>query len=316
MKFILIFLITVSTYAKVNLQFKEIKFLDNNLEISGITKDQNGNLLFVSDNTEDQYIYKLIEKDTKSYSSTPLINFSDLNGFFLYYYSSLIGYHAGRWIKSPWDLEGMYRCGNDIYLVNEQVRHVLKIDTNTNNLEFINLNFQKAFEDIGTPLEKISNNAGFEGIALNCEEEILYIAQERDPRAIIIFNLKNKSYEGIIKTELESKTQISPDYSDLYYENNFLYVLERNEWNILKIDLTTKKVVERYSFEENNILNLKKVYKTNKPYGLAEALFIDKKSIILGIDNNNMPLTKRAEILFNFKGNFSSIIVFERPKGF
>lgn len=316
MKIVLSFLLVTNLYAKVSLKLKEIKFLDNNLEISGLTKDKNNNLLIVSDNTEDQFIYQLIEKDSKSYSTKPYVSFSKLSGFYLYYYSALIGHHAGRWIKSPWDLEGIYRCNDDYYLVNEQVRHVLKINILKNEFEVIKLDLNQAFKDIGTLLDKISNNAGFEGLALNCKEQVLYIAQERDPRAIIIYDLKDKSYQGIIQTELETKTQISPDYSDLYYSNNFLYVLERNEWNILKIDLKTKEIIERFSFDENSILNLRKVYKTNKPYGLAEALYIEDNQIVLGIDNNNSPLTKRAEILFNFKGNYSSILFFERPKNF
>jgi hypothetical protein len=276
MKYFFTLFISLNCLATTPLKLKEIKFLDNNLEISGLTKNNKNEMVIISDNNEDQYVYKVVPKDKKTFTTKVEYNFSDLNGFYLYYYSSLIGYHANRWIKSPWDLEGIYSCGNTHYVVNEQVRHVLKINLDKMKLEHLKLDLTQAFKDIGTPLEKISNNAGFEGLALDCNQNILYIAQERDPRAIIIYDLKNNSYQGIIQTKPNSKTQISPDYSDLYYQNGYLYALERNEWNILKIDLKTKKVVENFTFDENSFLNLRKVYKTGKPYGLAEALYIEK----------------------------------------
>jgi len=312
----LLLLFISSTLYALPLKLRSIKFLDSNLEISGITKSENGDIIIVSDNNEDQYLYKVSSKDSRSLTTISFAKLSEFHGFFQYYYKSLLGYAGGRWLKSAWDLEGLYRCGSDYYVVNEQVREVLKLDLTSQKLSKIELDLTQAFRDIGTPLSNISNNAGFEGLAINCETFDLYIAQERDPRAIIIFNLKTLEYKGIIQTSSKEKSTISLDYSDLYLYKGFLYVLERNEWRILKIDITSKKVIDTFSFDENSIMNLRKFYKTDKPYGLAEALYIDDKDIIIGIDNNNSPISKRAEILMNFSGNYSSILYFDRPDNF
>ena len=58
------------------------------------------------------------------------------------------------------------------------------------------------------------------------------------------------------------------------------------------------------------------MYKTGEPYGLAEGLTMDQDSIYIGIDNNKNKLSKKAKKSFGLKGNFSSIIIYRRPKGF
>lgn len=316
MKIILILIFTVLSNILLadELKFKNIYFLDKNLEISGMITDSQNNLLFISDNKEDEFIYKLSLNDKKTYLTEPFIKINDLKNFQEYYYSTLLSYKGERWIKSPWDLEGIARCGNTIFLANEQVREIIKLDLKEKTLKVLDINTKVAFIELGVPLENIPTNAGFEGVSVDCENNILYIAQERNPRAIFSYNLKNNQYLGLIKTESLKNTQISPDYSDLFYLNGFLYILERNEWNILKLDPKTKEIVKTYSFENNPVLNLRKLYKTDEPYGLAESLLITDDEIIIGIDNNKKPLSKRAEILFNFRGNSSSVIHFERPK--
>ena len=64
MKIFLIFTLLCSTLLAEDLEFKNIYFLDKNLEISGLTTYKD-NLIFISDNKEDQYIYQLKLKDSK-----------------------------------------------------------------------------------------------------------------------------------------------------------------------------------------------------------------------------------------------------------
>lgn len=305
-------LFSLTLFAK-ELEFKNIYFLDSELEVSGMTIDESNRILFISDNKEDHYIYQINLKDKKTYLTSALINLEEYSGFQEYYYSTLLSFKGGRWLKSPWDLEGMARCKNNIYLVNEQAREVLVIDQEQKTLSSLDFNFTPAFKELGKELSEIPTNAGFEGIAVDCEKMKLFIAQERNPRGIFIYDLKTYQYEGLIKTEPLKTTQISPDYSDIYFYNNFLYVLERNEWKVLKVDPTTKEKVDEFTFDNNTLMNLRKIYKTNEPYGLAEALYVTDDEIIIGIDNNQKPLSKRAEILFNVKGNSSSIIHFKKP---
>ena len=313
MKIFLIFTLLCSTLLAEDLEFKNIYFLDKNLEISGLTTYKD-NLIFISDNKEDQYIYQLKLKDSKTYLTDTFLKINTIKNFQEYYYSTLLSNKGGRWLKSPWDLEGIALCGDTMYLANEQVREILSIDLNKKSLNVIPFNFQAAFAELGKAMEDIPTNAGFEGVTVDCETQTLYIAQERNPRGIFVYNLKNNQYLGLIRT-IEAKTnQVSPDYSDLFFYKKHLYVIERNEWKVLKINPSTKKVVTEYSFENNPVLNLRKLYKTDEPYGLAEALFINDEEVIIGIDNNNKPLSKRAEILFNFRGTSSSLIHFKKPK--
>lgn len=310
---ILVFLFLPILLHANELEFKSIYFLDSNLEVSGITLDKE-KLLFVSDNKEDQYLYQLTRKDSKTYLTKAVTKINDFKGFQEYYYSTILSLKGGRWLKSPWDLEGISKCEDQFYLVNEQAREVVVLNDSKKELSTLDINFNPAFKELGVKLEDIPTNAGFEGIAIDCNNKTLYIAQERNPRGIFIYDLKTLQYRGLIKTAPQKSTQISPDYSDIFFYNNFLYVLEKNEWKILKVDPKTKEKVDEYSFEKNPMINLRKLYKTDEPYGLAEALYITEDEIIIGIDNNKKPLSKRAEILFNVKGNSSSVIYFKTPK--
>lgn len=307
---VLLVFTSLHLFAK-DLEFQKIYFNRDDTEISGLhLKD--GNLLFVADKLSNRTIYKAVFEEDRFYYKS-FINLSDLSGHNKYFKDVLLSKNKSHKLISPFDLEGITSCKKDYYLVNEQAREVLKINKIFNKLE---IDFKEIFKTFGYPLEKVSVNAGFEGIAADCENHKIYIAQERSPRAIIEVDLKTLKTTNIFQTELIDKKQKNLDYADIHYENGFLYILERNSYQILKYSLKEKKVLSRYSFINMNSFKSNELYNTGEPYGLAEGLTMDSGVIYLAFDNNKSPLSKKASKRFKVKGQVSSILTFKRPKGF
>lgn len=310
--FILFLFIVKSTYAETNLEFQKISFSRDDVELSALYK-KGENFLFVADKLSNRSIYKVIFEKNRFYSKE-LIDLSKLKGHNLYFAKALFLKHAGHIINSPFDLEGLTSCKEDYYLVNERVRHILKISKN--NIKRLNIDFSPAFKAEGHPLEKISRNAGFEGIAADCENQRLYIAQERSPRGIITYNFKTNKVESTFLFENKNTEWGSSDFADLHYENGFLYLLERNEHKISKYDLKKKKIVSSVKFGDLKGIHLRQLYKTGETYGLSEGLTMTKDQIVIGIDNNKNKISQKGQKVFKLKGNYSSIIFYKRPKNF
>jgi len=314
--FLLNFLLLSNAFSNTSyesLKFEKINFNRDDIEISGLVRLDN-QLLFVGDKLSNRSIYKIIFENKRFYYKSH-IDLSSLKNHNKYFIGALLFKHGGRVIKSAFDLEGITSCGSDFYLANEQTRHILKV--NNEVLTRLPLDFTQIFKEFGYPLSKVSTNAGFEGVTIDCENQILYIAQERQPRAIIVVDLKTMKITDMFATKTQIQDEkVSSDYADLYFENGFLYMLERNAYLITKYDVKAKKIVSRYSFKDLGKLSLDQLYNTGEPYGLAEGLVMSNESIYIGIDNNKKPLSKIGEKTYEIEGNPSSIITFNRPKGF
>ncbi len=298
--------------ANEDLKFENILFNRDTVEISGLVKYKN-ELLMVGDKLSNRAIYKIIfEKDRFYYKD--YIDLSKLNGHSSYFAKSLLFKHAGKLVKSPFDLEGITFCQETFYLVNEQVRHILKVEKN--KLSRLELNFEQIFKKNNFPLEKISTNAGFEGIVADCKNQKLYIAQERSPRAIIQVNLKTSKVEDMFLIDNSNTKHGSQDFADLYYEKDHLYLLKRNTHQITKYNLKTKKEVKTFNFGNTKGIHLREIYETGEPYGLAEGLAVTEDRIYIGIDNNKNKISSKAQKTFGIAGNFSSILIYSRPKSF
>lgn len=309
---ILSLLLSFQAISQDKLKFQKILFNRDDTEISGLALKGN-DLLFVGDKLSDRSIYKVRFENNRFFSKNYL-DISKLDGHNSYFASALLFKHGGRVIKSPFDLEGISYCSDNFYLANEQARHILKV--NNKKIEKIDLDFTEIFKKFGTELKDISTNAGFEGLTVDCKNQILYVAQERQPRAIIVVDLKEKKPVDIFVTPGKKVGEVSPDYTDLFFENGFLYILERNFHKIDKVDPKTKKVIASFSYGHTDSLHLKKIYDTGKPYGIAEGLTMNNELIYIGIDNNKSKLSKEAQEKFGVEGNFSSILIYKRPSGF
>lgn len=152
-------------------------------------------------------------------------------------------------------------------------------------------------------------NKGLEGLAVDCENQVVYMAKEREPRFIISYDLNNKQITDI--NHKDSKG----DISDLKYQDGYLYILERNENLISKMDVNTKQVVAKVSYKNVCSHPAGKLY-SNSKYGMAEALLLTPTSIWIGLDNNGQPFSKHAQKTYGLKGNKPILIGFKRPEGF
>lgn len=299
------------------LELVEVWVSDSELEISGIARI-NGSIHIVSDGGDDTFLYKLHRKSYKL-SFTKAVTLNQLKGFSDYEKS----FKKHKEIKKKhrrFDMEGLALCGEDLFVVNERVREVFVI---RNQKELIPLRIDfSGYKD----LNEGGANAGFEGIAVDCANQILFVAKERDPRQLFKIDLKSLKvikmgdFEGsdrqgqkvINPFDGKGLFTIGPDIADLYFENGFLYALERNTYEIAKIDPNTFKVISRVSYFTSE----KPLYESPEPFGLSEALSMNKEHIYIGIDNNGFPLGEKPRKQFKMDANFSSIMVLKRPAGF
>lgn len=157
-------------------------------------------------------------------------------------------------------------------------------------------------------------NKGFEGVAVDNENKIVYFGKERQPRRIYKVDLASgeisQPFSALVDAEISGY-----DIADMKYENGFLYILERGLGLVTKINVKTNEK-KSLSFQHLVFKNGQRLYKNgNVEYGMAEALLLTSDEIWIGIDNNGDKVTKYGESL-GLKGNKPVIMIFKRPEGF
>lgn len=295
----------VAAAPRVELAFEKAVFDHGDLELSGITFF-NGKWLVVSDDGSDHFVYEVKPKQ-KRFDVKKFIDLSNIA--------------TGTTKIDRLDLEGITTCEDTIYLADERVRQIIQIEPGQKP-ERLKIDFS-AYPELFVG----DVNAGFEGVAADCANKIMFVAKERDKRFIIRvdmntwkvidvkdFELSDRSGQKAIdfKNDAAGLMELSSDASDLYFENGFLYVLERNNYDVTKIDAKTLQVVAHASFFKT----LKDLYSTGEPFGLAEALYMTKDVLVIGVDNNHQPLSVIAEAKFKVKGAHPGLFFFKRPNGF
>jgi len=208
------------------------------------------------------------------------------------------------------DFEGIDVCGEQIYLIEEWYDNAYKLNPDSCNLEKLELKW----EDYGI-YRSGWGNKGLEGIAVDCDNEILYLAKERQPRRLFEIDLKS----GIITEpfkELIEPQKAGDDISDMKFENDYLYILERGRGLVTRINTETKEATS-YSFQNVVLKDGKRIFDNKNPeYGMAEALLLTKKQIWIGIDNNGDPVSLYGKTMGLKENNNTVILIFERPEGF
>lgn len=306
------------TQARPELELSRLLIGDSDHEISGILVDGT-RITVVADAAEDTYLYLLIPKKLRFHLKKDL-NLTTLAGAVSYQTEmSKVPEVSDR--DRRFDLEGITACGKTQYLINERVRHVLVIE-DAKSLKRLPIDFLSAYPD----LFKGGANAGFEGIAADCAKNILYIAKERDPR--VIFKVDMSNWKVLAAKDFPASDragqqvinfmtgnglmEIGSDISDLFFENGHLYVLERNTWEVTKLNPEDFSVVARVSYLRTE----KDLYQTGEPFGIAESLALAGNEIWIGVDNNRSPLSGLSEKQHQIKGNFPAFMIFKRPQGF
>ena len=224
------------------------------------------------------------------------------------------------------DLEGIEVCNSAIYILNERNSKVYFV--NENKAEELKVDYKNWEAENKTDLHIDKwRNAGYEGFAIDCKNQKLYLAKERKAKNIddgrFIFEVDIKTEKILRKIEIKAIAS-NPDFADVKFEERdgmqFLYVLERNSYTVVRLNLSTNEIM-RYSFakiaaSEKNQQNL---YITDhEEFGIAEALLLTKTQIWIGVDNNQEKVNKNNKWVkkYNLKGNAPAIMIFTRPEGF
>lgn len=201
------------------------------------------------------------------------------------------------------DIEGIDYCAElGIFFTDEEYDRIY-LSTGSANSEMV-------FNKGQLPNQRWTKNKGLEGVAVDCQNRILYLAKEREPRFIVKYDIENEQVIDIITLPDEEG-----DISDLKVENGFLYILERNENYITKMDLNTNQIVDRVSYKNTCSHPDGKLY-YNSQYGMGEALLLTPEEIWIGLDNNGLPFSEHAQKSYGLSGNQPVLIRFKRPSGF
>jgi hypothetical protein len=295
------------------LEFAESFFGEREFELSGIASWRQS-FLIISDNNTDTNISE-IRLHRGRFLIETRFDLTKLDGFAKFKEEALakaklLGHD--RWL----DLEAIAVCGDRIYLANERIRQIVLIDKGS--IKGLEIDFSSV------PQVMLGDaNAGFEGLAVDCAGDQMWIAKERDPRGIVPVDLKTMKVAGFFEIPASDRggqrvlewrngngvVEIGADIGDLQFVDGYLYALERNHYEVARLDAKTLKVLDRVSFFKSTY----EIYDTGEPFGLAEALLVEPEAIWIGMDNNGMPLGTRAVAQFRVSGPMPGLFKFKRP---
>lgn len=142
-------------------------------------------------------------------------------------------------------------------------------------------------------------NALFEGIAINPAGDRLWLAAERERRGLLAVQRQQSVWtcgrSCVLLSEAGVEMQpaqfpgarpVSRDFADLAWFEGKLFTLERNAYRVCRRDADSGAVERCWSFAEDALLPARRY---EQPYGLSEALVIDKTGAWIGVDNNDRP---------------------------
>jgi uncharacterized protein YjiK len=281
----------------------------------------------VSDGGGDHYLYELKLGKGRKFNTKKGVDLTKLDGTRTYL-EALSRLALVKPDDRRLDLEGLAVCGDAVYVVNERVRQVLVVDLAARKLEMAPIDFGAGDPEGAARLFQGGGNAGFEGVAADCAGKVLYVAKEREPRYIVkvdlatwkvlgSFDLAPSDRDGqkvINPFTGDGLMALNPDFADLAFDGGFLYVLERNTAEIAKVDPASGQVVARVSYYKTERAPL--LYETGEPFGVAEALLLDKDRIWIGFDNNGQPVGGKTAKAYDVKGHPPALAAFKRPAGF
>ncbi len=212
-------------------------------------------------------------------------------------------------LKEKIDIEGIDILGDDFCFIDEWDNEIYSV-----------LQWASDVKKIVIPWKENSinrskwGNKGFEGLAVDNENDVLYLAKERQPRRIFKVDLKTKQISEPF-AELINSEKNGDDIADMKYENNSLYILERGNGLVTKINVKTNEK-NSLSFQHLVCKDGQRIYNNKHPeYGMAESLLLTKDEIWIGLDNNGDQVSEYGKSL-GLKGNKPVILICERPKDF
>ncbi|MBN3859514.1 DNA topoisomerase IV [Neisseriaceae bacterium PsAf] len=277
--------------------------------LSGITFCQN-KWLVVSDK-DDEYIYHLTEKDfyyqAKKMALPAMPGLNNLSELSILEKKQLLN------SQDNLDFEGIF-CDKEgsVYLVSELTSQVLRITP-----DFCQSNWLKLSENWLNEAKRVNfltvPNAKLEGITLDPGGQKIWMAAERENRGIIFLEkisgqwicrdcvLLSEDVMGVSPKLLGSK-ELPLDFSDIFYYQGKLFTLERLQHQICRRDSRSARVEKCWRFE-NSVLQNENYQYAQYSFGQAEALWLNKNEVWIGLDNNNMRRNDGEDrpIIYRFK---------------
>ncbi len=296
------------TFLLFPIHCQELFLSEQNLELSGAAFYQD-KIIVITDELSESTIYSVeLNREKQEFTLESKFSFWQMPDFYLYSIDSFFS-HLPLFFKKymPFDWEGLAVCGEEIYLVNEQVREVILFKNNSFTKLDLKLNSLHDFLFSGVP------NAGLEGIALDCDSQVLYLGKEREQAGIISYDLKSAKIMNFKKGDELNLHSIA----DLFFFNNSLYVLDRFAGEIIKLNKDSLQELNRISFKniEVNGVNIWNIFEGDNKYGLAEGLLINEKEIFLFFDNNQTLLSGPIQKAYA-KKSASALLIIPKPLDF
>lgn len=221
-----------------------------------------------------------------------------------------------RWLGalrgSTYDWEGMAcdKAGN-LYLASESYAAILHVPP-TGRPVWLNI-----------PIDPYARRAGFfkhynayiEGVAWDEQRRRLIIAAEREPRGLLSAT-KDKDHWLITSASLIASSLITPphkrpdDFSDVLFQNNALYTLERNISSVCRRDPGSFELQRCWSYA--HVENSRQYRYTDTRYGLAEGLAVLDGKLLIMFDNNGKMRASHADarpllLIFNLPADWVAL---------
>jgi hypothetical protein len=207
------------------------------------------------------------------------------------------------------DIEGIEYYNNRFYLINEFGSDVYFAEKGKCTLSKLEIPWKTRNID-----NSVWGNKGLEGIAIDGENSILYLAKEREERNIFRVNLKTLEISEPFVQQLNDGG--GHDISEMKFDNGYLYYLERGLGCISRINVNTGEKTS-VSFHNLDFYNGQRIFKNDNPqFGMAEAFILTPDEIWIGFDNNGDPVSDYGKSLGLKEGNKTAIFLFKRPRGF
>jgi len=179
-----------------------------------------------------------------------------------------------------YDCEGVTEDAEGrIYLCEEANRWILRWDPRNKMVTRLDIDW--------SPVEKYfsdDRNASFEGIAIH--GSTMYVANERKRGRLMAVDMN--TWKVVDNFALRASESFWPDphYSDLCWHEGALFVLMREDHEILKVDPARHKVLAEYDFSEMENAPDAAYHKILPFVGVMEGLAVSDNYFWLCTDNN------------------------------
>lgn len=204
------------------------------------------------------------------------------------------------------DFEAVDYFDSTFYIADERHTMIYQFDMRADKFTSVYLSWPQDadVEDWG--------NAGIEAIAAD-SAGIIYIGKERDEPALFRADLSDGS---VVRIELNDFPE-NFDVSDMKFENQHLYFLNRSNFQVIKWNTETKEIIDYFDY--GFVLNAggEKAYRSSR-YPMAEGLILTSEHIWIALDNNgdSYNIKNRWIEMSNFAGENPLLVCFNRPEDF